>query len=64
MATDCRSLYDLLVKDGPLSSAQEKRLTLDIGALREASVELEPSGERMKDIYTAGCPRMFRWQIT
>ena len=51
MATGCRSLYDLLVKDGPLSSTQEKRLTLDIGALREASEEPEPSGENMKEIY-------------
>ena len=51
MATDCRSLYDLLVKDGPLSSTQEKRLTLDIGALREAAEELEPSGENMKEVY-------------
>ena len=50
-ATDCRSLYDLLVKDGPLGSAQEKRLTLDIGALREAAEELEPSGENVKDVY-------------
>ena len=51
MATDCRSLYDLVVKDGPLSSTQEKRLTLDIGALREAAEELDPSGEFMKEIY-------------
>ncbi|CAK9108784.1 Retrovirus-related Pol polyprotein from transposon RE2 (Retro element 2) (AtRE2) [Includes: Protease RE2, partial [Durusdinium trenchii] len=50
-ATDCRSLYDLLVKDGPLGSTQEKRLTLDIGALREAAEELEPSGENVKDVY-------------
>ena len=51
MATDCRSLFDLLIKDGPLSSAQEKRLTLDIGALREVAEELEPTGEMMKEIY-------------
>ena len=51
MATDCRSHYDLVVKDGPLSSTQEKRLTLDIGALREAAEELEPSGEQMKEVY-------------
>ena len=51
MATDCRSLYDLVVKDGPLSSTQEKRLTLDIAALREAAEELEPSAENMKEIY-------------
>ena len=51
MATDCRSLFDLLIKDGPLSSTQEKRLTLDIGALREVAEELEPTGEMMKEIY-------------
>ena len=52
MATDCRSLYDLVVKDGPLASTQEKRLTLDIGALREAAEELEPSG----GIHEGGVP--------
>ena len=51
MATDCRSLYDLVVKDGPLSSNQEKRLTLDIGALSKAAEELEPSSENMKEVY-------------
>ena len=51
MATDWRSLYDLVVKDEPLSSTQEKRLTLDIAALREAAEELEPSAENMKEIY-------------
>ena len=51
MATHCRSLFDLLIKDGPLSSTQEKRLTLDIGALREVAEELEPTGEMMKEIY-------------
>ena len=50
-ATDCRSLYDLLCKDGPVSSTQEKRLTLDIGALREAAEEIEPSNEDIKEVY-------------
>ena len=59
MATDCRSLYDLVAKDGPLSSTQEKRLTLDIGALREAAEELEPSGEQMKEVLISGSQLKF-----
>ena len=39
VVTDCRSLYDLVTKDGPLAATQEKRLTLDIGAIKESAVE-------------------------
>ena len=37
--TDCRSLYGLLVKDVQPSTAQEKRLTIDINGLKEAAME-------------------------
>ncbi|CAE7586371.1 RE1 [Symbiodinium natans] len=40
--TDCRSLYDLLVKDGPVSATQEKRLTIDLGAIKQSAEEFDP----------------------
>ena len=54
--TDCRSLYDLLVKDGPVSSTQEKRLAIDIGGLKEAAAEFDEDQERLNEI--------FRWIAT
>ena len=54
--TDCRSLYDLVTKDGPLNATQEKRLTLDIGAIRESAEELDRESENLKSI--------FRWADT
>ena len=49
--TDCRSLYDLLVKDGPLSSTQEKRLAIDIGGLKESAGEFDPEQERLAEVF-------------
>ena len=54
--TDCRSLHDLVTKDSPLAATQEKRLTLDIGALQEAATELHPDAEELRDT--------FRWADT
>ena len=54
--TDCRSLYDLLVKDGPVSSTQEKRLAIDIGGLKETAGEFDEDQERLNEI--------FRWIAT
>ena len=54
--TDCRSLYDLLVKDGQPSTTQEKRLTIDINGLKEAATEFDPEGEKLKET--------FRWVAT
>lgn len=50
-ATDCRSLYDLLVKDGPLSTTQEKRLAIDLGGLKETAAEFDEQLERLTEIY-------------
>ena len=49
--TDCRSLFDILVKDGPLSSTQEKRLAIDIGGLKETATEVDPDGERLNEVF-------------
>lgn len=49
--TDCRSLYDLLVKDGQPATTQEKRLTIDINGLKEAATEFDPEGERLKETF-------------
>ena len=54
--TDCRSLYDLLVKDGQPSTTLEKRLTIDINGLKEAAMEFDPEGEKLKEV--------FRWVAT
>ena len=54
--TDCRSLFDLLTKDGPVSSTQEKRLTIDISAIKESAEEFDPEGEALREI--------FRWADT
>ena len=54
-AMDCRSLYDLLVKDGPLSSTQEmKRLVIDIGGLKELAGEFDPEQERLAEVFSLG----------
>ena len=50
-ATDCRSLYDLLVKDGPMATTQEKRLAIDLGGLRETAAEFDEQLERLTEIY-------------
>ena len=39
--TDCKSLFDLLTKEGTPSSTQEKRIAIDIAAMREIADELE-----------------------
>ncbi|CAE7023992.1 RE1 [Symbiodinium sp. CCMP2456] len=49
--TDCRSLFDLLTKDGPVSSTQEKRLTIDISAIKEGAEEFDPEGEALREIF-------------
>ena len=49
--TDCRSLFDLLVKDGPVSTTQEKRLAIDLGGLKEAATEFDESQEQLTDIF-------------
>ena len=54
--TDCRSLFDLLVKDGPPATTQEKRLVIDINGPKEAALEFDPAGEHLKDT--------FRWVAT
>ena len=54
--TDCRSLYDLLVKDGPVSTTQEKRLAIDIGGLKETAAEFDEEQEELSEI--------FRWIAT
>ena len=51
VVTDCRSLYDLVTKDGPLGATQEKRLTLDIGAIRESAEELDRDCENLKETF-------------
>ena len=50
-ATDCRSLYDLLVKDSALSTTQEKRLAIDIGGLKETAAEFDEQQEQLADVY-------------
>ena len=51
-ATDCRSLYDLLVKDGPLPSTQEKCFAIDIGGLKETAGEFDEDQERLNEIFS------------
>ena len=50
-ATDCRSLYGLLVKDGPLSATQEKLLASDLVGLKEAAAEFDPEQEKLKEVF-------------
>lgn len=50
-ATDCRSLFDLLVKDGPLAATQEKRLAIDLSGLKETAAEFDEQLERLNDVY-------------
>ena len=50
-ATDCRSLYDLLVKDSALSTTQEKRLAIDIGGLKETAAEFDEQQEQLAEVY-------------
>ena len=49
--TDCRSLYDLLTKDGPVAATQEKRLTIDLGAIKQSASEFDPVQEALKDTF-------------
>ena len=39
--TDCRSLYDLLAKEGTPSTTLERRLSIDIAALNQTSDEFD-----------------------
>ena len=50
-ATDGRSLYDLLVKDGSLSTTQETRLAIDLGGLRETAAEFDEQCEQLAETY-------------
>ena len=49
--TDCRSLYDLLTKDGPVSSTQEKRLTIDVEAIKQSAAEFDVDGEELRGTF-------------
>ena len=49
--TDCRSLFDLLVKDGPPATTQEKRLVIDINGLKEAALEYDAEGEKLRETF-------------
>ena len=49
--TDCRSLYDLLTKDGPVSSTQEKRLTIDVEAIKQSAAEFDVDGEELRSTF-------------
>ena len=40
VVTDCKSLYDLCVKDGP-SSTQERRLQIDLAAIAEVAMSFD-----------------------
>ena len=40
-----------MVKDGPLSSTQEKRLAIDIGGLKESAGEFDPEQERLAEVF-------------
>ncbi|CAK9081113.1 Retrovirus-related Pol polyprotein from transposon RE1 (Retro element 1) (AtRE1) [Includes: Protease RE1 [Durusdinium trenchii] len=51
VTADCRSLYDLLTKDGPLASTQEKRLAIDLVGLKETAAEIDPEQEQLKQIF-------------
>ena len=48
--TECRSLYDLLVKDGPVSTTQAKRLAIDISGLKETAAEFDEEQEKLSEI--------------
>ena len=39
--TDCKSLYDCLVKDGPQNSLSEKRLAVDMAGLQDVAAEFD-----------------------
>ena len=39
--TDCKSLHDCLVKDGPQNSLSEKRLAVDIAGLQDVAAEFD-----------------------
>ena len=43
VCTDCRSLYDLLVRDGSLATVSEKRTAIDIACVVDVLHELLPS---------------------
>ena len=49
--TDCRSLYDILTKDGQPGTATEKRLIIDIQAIKENAEEFDAEMEKLKDIF-------------
>ncbi|CAE7177640.1 unnamed protein product [Symbiodinium microadriaticum] len=49
--TDCRSLYDLLTKDGPVASTQEKRLTIDVEAIKQSAEEFDPKAEDLRSTF-------------
>ena len=48
---DCRSLYDLLTKDGPVAATQEKRRTIDTSAIKQSAEELDPAQEEIKNTF-------------
>ncbi|CAE7232065.1 GIP [Symbiodinium sp. CCMP2456] len=49
--TDCRSLYDLVTKDGPVHSTQEKRLTIDVEAIKQSAAEFDPAQESLHETF-------------
>ena len=49
--TDCRSLYDLVTKDGPVHSTQEKRLTIDVEAIKQSAAEFDPVQESLHETF-------------
>ena len=52
--TDCKSLYDLLCKEGAPSTTMERRLAIDVAAISEIGEEFDPEnpGEAFKWVPT------------
>ena len=52
--TDCKSLYDCLVKDGPQNSLSEKRLAVDIVGLQDVAATFDEENPRETFRWTLG----------
>ena len=48
--TDCKSVFDTVHRDGPLKLPSERRLALDVAALREA-IRQERPNHNEKELY-------------
>ena len=63
--TDCKSLFDSIQKEGGGRNISEKRLMIDLAAIKEMLTEYTPDGgfcQAMTSPYDGSPPR-FNWQM-